>query len=195
MTTLGRYTGIVTDNPALDVPLNRLPGVPRSTFHLESVDPRVCSSDLAAITSDTAIGVRIHVCRGDVLSSVTFVSGGTAGSGLTHQTAGIYSPDGTRVAVSADATTAAWAADTAKVFAMTTAVVVEVEGDYLFALTIAASTVPTLTGTAPRVGVAGIVAGVSLAPAVTFGSSLAGVLPATLPALTAVAKLPVAVVR
>lgn len=118
---------------------------PDVTFHRANL-PRVGLDDVPAAATGVMCSVAIYLQDGDLISNLTWISAGTAGATLTNQFAALYSGAGALMAQSADGTSGAWAADTAKAFALTTAQRITRSGIYYAALAVAASTVPTLVG-------------------------------------------------
>ncbi|WP_113699179.1 hypothetical protein [Nonomuraea lactucae] len=195
MTTLGRYyEGVIADAAALDVPFNALPGVNQGNFVRSNIPAWACTSDLAATATGVAIGTRIWLRKGDVVTSVSFVAGNTA---LATGTAGwhaLYDPDGALLAQSAAQGSTAWAANTARKLALTTPKTITVDGWYIAATSVTASTVPTLIGCAPIVTASAALHTGSKALGFTFGSATGDVAPATTGTQTGVAKCPIAIV-
>jgi hypothetical protein len=144
MTALGAYKGI----PRNDLGWLNSAGRPdpEAVFHRANL-PRVCLDDVATAASGVMCSVALYLQDGDLISNLTFISAGTAGGTLTNQIAALYNGVGTLLAQSVDRTSEAWAADTAKTFALATAQRVTKSGIYYAALAVAASTVPTLVGT------------------------------------------------
>lgn len=147
------------------------------------------TSNLAAITTDTAIGVSVRVRAGQTVSNVTFLAGDTALGTGTHQNVGLYTMVATPALISGtsgtDGTSGAWAANAYKTFALGTAYRPTVDTALYVVLTLTASQVPTLEGVSYRStsgGPFGIQAGAAAGAygAFTGGSSLAGVMPATI---------------
>lgn len=194
MTTLGRYPRVVANSPALDLPYNALPGVDQDVFARSNIPAWACASDLAATGTGVAIGTRIYLRKGDVITNISFVSGNTAAATLTNQWHALYSEAGALLAQSADQGAAAWAANTAKKLALSAPYTVLADGWYIVATSTTASTVQTLIGCAPIVTASGAVHTGSKAMGFTFGSAVAGVAPATTGTQTAVAKCPLAIV-
>lgn len=194
MTVHGRMTRTLADSPAFDLPRDALPGVDQDTWAASNIPVWAATSDLAAIGTGVAIGVRKWLRKGDIVTSLSFVSGATAVGTPTHWAHALYDPDGALLGQTADQLTAAWAANTAKKLALASPVTIAKDGYYIVATTTTATTVQTLIGAAPIVTAAGAVFTGSKDPGVTFGSALNGVFPATTGALTAVAKVPLAVV-
>jgi hypothetical protein len=194
MTVLGRYNRPLADSAVFDGPLNDWPGVDEDVFLRANMSIRDAVADLAATASGVAIGTRIYLRRGDVVSSLTFVSGGTAAATPTNQIAALYSADDALLAQSADKLTEAWAADVAKTFTLAAPVTIPRDGWYVGALAVAAATVPTLAGTAARVGAQNAIPGAKVLTR-TFGAAITGTAPAAIVTPTTVAKVPLLIVR
>ena len=173
MTLLGTFKG----NPRNDLGYFNTVGRPDPdvTFHRANL-PRVGLDDVATAASGVMCSVALYIQDGDLISNLTFISGATAGATLTNQFAALYSGAGALLAQSADKTSEAWAADTAKVFALASPVRITKSGIYYAALAVAASTVPTLVGT---VGAKPVLTGEGNL-AQTSGSSLTTTAPATI---------------
>lgn len=190
----GRYTGVLADSAAFDDPFNALPGVDRdAAFVRANIPVWAAAADLAAPASGTAIGARIWLARGDIVTNLAFTSGGTAGVTYTHWWHALYDPDGDLLAQTADQVAAGWAADTTKKLALTAPVKIKAAGWYITATMSAAATVQTLAGAAPRASTA-TVHSTSKAAGLTFGAGLADTAPAATGAQTAVAKVPLVVI-
>lgn len=194
MTVLGRYPRPVVDSPVLDWPYNALPGVDQDSFVRSNIPVYSCTSDLAATGTGVAIGTRIFLRKGDVVTNLTFVSGNTAAATLTAWWHALYDPDGNLLAQSADQGSAAWAANTAKKLALSSAQTINEDGWYIAATSTSASTVQTLIGSAPIVTATAAVHTGSKALGFTFGSTLGGTAPATTSTQTGVAKCPLVIV-
>lgn len=135
----------------------------------ETVPHRIASTTTISIT-DGAMRVigGIVIPGGRAISSLTFVSGSQALATGTHQWACLVDKATLQVlAVSADATSAAWAASTAKTFDLTSAYTPASAVEAYVGLVVTATTVPQLTG----VGMATALA--SLTP-VFVGNSTTG---------------------
>ncbi|MFE6408156.1 hypothetical protein ACFVOR_14620 [Streptomyces sp. NPDC057837] len=143
MTLLGTFKG----NPRNDLGWLNSAGRPDPdvTFHRANL-PRVGLDDVPAAATGVMCSVALYLQDGDRISNLTFISAGTAGGSLTNQIAALYSGAGALLAQSADKTSEAWAADTAKTFALSSPVRITKSGIYYAALAIAATTVPTLVG-------------------------------------------------
>lgn len=194
MTTLGRYTRPLVDSPALDFPYNALPGVDQDVFVRSNIPAWACTSDLAATGTGVAIGTRVFLRKGDVVTSLSFVAGNTA---LATGTAGwhaLYDPDGVLLGQSAAQGAAAWAANTARKLALTTPKTITVDGWYVVGTSTTAATVQTLIGCPPIVTASAAAFTGSKALGFTFGSATGDVAPATTGTQTGVAKCPLAIV-
>ncbi|MEU5624281.1 hypothetical protein ACIQHU_01050 [Streptomyces tendae] len=143
MTLLGTFKG----NPRNDLGWLNSAGRPDPdvVFHRANL-PRVGLDDIPAGATGVMCSVALYLQDGDRISNLTFISGATAGATLTNQIAALYSGAGALLAQSTDKTSEAWAADTAKTFALASPVRITKSGIYYAALAIAASTVPTLVG-------------------------------------------------
>lgn len=194
MTTLGRYPRVVPDSPAFDLPYNALPGVDQDAFVRSNIPAWACVTDLAATATGVAIGTRVFLRKGDVVTNLSFVSGNTAAGTPTNWWHALYDPDGVLLAQTADQLTAAWAANTAKKLALSSPVTIAKDGWYIVATAMTATTVQTLIGNAPIVTASGAVHTGSKPLGFTFGSAVVGVAPATTGTQTAVAKCPLAIV-
>ncbi|GHH67591.1 hypothetical protein GCM10017673_14850 [Streptosporangium violaceochromogenes] len=195
MTTLGRYPRNLADSPVFDAPYNALPGVDQDVFVRSNIPAWACTADLAATGTSVAIGTRVFLRKGDVVTNITFVAGNTAENTPTHRAHALYDPDGNLLAQTADQLTTAWAVNTALKLPLSAPVTIPADGWYIVAhTTTATTTVNTLIGCAPIVAAtAGVHTG-SKAMGFTFGSGLAGVFPAATGTQTGVAKCPLAIV-
>lgn len=194
MTTLGRYPRVVADSPVLDWPYNALPGVDQDAFIRTNIPVWHCITDLAATGTGVAIGTRVFLREGDLVTNLSFVSGNTAAATLTHWAHALYGPDDALIGQTADQTSAAWAANAAKKLALATPYTVVTTGWHIVATTTTATTVQSLIGCAPIVTATAAVHTGSKALGFTFGTGLDGVFPATTGTQTGVAKCPLAIV-
>lgn len=192
--THGRYPRVVADSPAFDQPYRDLPGVDQDLFVRSNIPVWACASDLAATATGVAIGTRVFLRKGDVVTSLSFTSGATAGATITNWWHALYDEAGTKLAQSADQGSATWAANTTKKLALSAPVTIEADGWYIAATSMTATTVPSLIGCAPIVTATAAVHTGSKALGFTFGSALAGTAPATTGTQTSVAKCPLAIV-
>jgi hypothetical protein len=173
VTLLGTFKG----NPRNDLGWLNSAGRPDPdvTFHRANL-PRVGLDDVATAATGVMCSVALYLQDGDLISNLTFISAGTAAGTPTNHFAALYSGAGALLAQSADKLTEAWAADTAKTFALAAAQRITKSGIYYAALSVTASTVPTLVGT---VGTKPFLTGEGNLSQ-TSGSSLTGTAPATI---------------
>jgi hypothetical protein len=144
MTLLGTFRG----NPRNDLSWLNSAGRPDPdvTFHRANL-PRVGLDDVAAAASGVMCSVALYLADGDTVTNLTFISGGTAAGTPTNYWFALYSGAGALLAQTADQLTAAWAADTAKTLALATPQKITKSGIYYAAISVTATTVPTLVGT------------------------------------------------
>lgn len=173
MSLLGAYRG----NPRDDLSWLNTVGRPdpSQVFHRVNL-PRAPLDDVAALSTGVMTSVPLYLYAGDVVSNLTFVSGGTAAGTPTNYWAALYSPAGALLSQSADKTSTAWAADTPVTFALGAAQRITKAGLYYAAINVTATTVPTLIGTQAAKAV--LTGEVNLSQ--TSGSSLTGTAPATI---------------
>jgi hypothetical protein len=170
----------------------------RSNVSYLGIAGHVVTTVLAA--SGGVLAVPLPALPGDVFTTLTLPVGSTAGVTPTHQVAGIYSASGALIQQSVDGTNTAIPASAPLNFALLaggvpiTAAEVSAAGagapGFVWAaVSITAGTVPTAVG----VGVGSTYKWVSTMPtgfAVTFGSAVGGVLPATIVTPTVVTAAP-----
>jgi hypothetical protein len=165
------------------------PGVMRS--NLRRVE---CGSDLAALTTQVMTSVALPLEVGDLVTSLTFVSGATAAGVPTNWWVALFDDSATPALLqqSADQLTAAWAANTAKTLALASPVLITRSGVYRAAVMVKATTTPTLVGAAVNANASGAVLSGQKALAQTSGSALVGTAPATVATPTTVGTVPLA---
>ncbi|MGH3858241.1 hypothetical protein [Actinokineospora sp.] len=146
MSQLGAYKGIVRDAIGHVNSCDRPD--PTVTFNRANL-PRVGLDDVAALATGVMTSVPIWLNAGDLVTSLTFTSGGTAAGTPTNYWFALYSSAATPalMAQTADQLTAAWAADTVKTLALATAQRIVASGLYWAACMVTATTPPTLVGT------------------------------------------------
>lgn len=166
-------------------------GAPSNQIFASSLNRNAGATDLAALTTQVMLSVGLPLETGNVVSSLSFISGATAASAPTNYWFALYSPSGALLAQSADQLTAAWAANTVKTLALSRSITIPSEGLYYAAIMVKATTVPSLIG---RAFVDAVMAGnLGLgAPilAQTSGSALTTTAPATIATPTTVANVP-----
>lgn len=86
---------------------------------------------------------RIWLTTGTV-NSITFVSGAAGATTPTNQWFSIYDANRNKLAVTADDTTTAWGASSAKTLTISGGYTISTEGDYYIGIMVAATTVPQL---------------------------------------------------
>lgn len=167
-------------------------GSPTNATFAESVPRWAVTGNLAALTTQVMTSVALPLQAGDVVTSLTFVSATTAAGTPTNWWFALYSPAGALLAQTADQTSTAWAANTAKKLALSAPVLITQAGVYYAAVMVKATTVPTLAGVPMHhATVAGDVASLgSVVLAQTSGSSLTTTAPATIATPTTVATVP-----
>lgn len=100
----------------------------------------------SVLATGTLYVIQLPVQPGRLVSALSFQSGATAGATLTNQWAVLLDSTRKVLAVSPDATSAAWAANTVKTFTFGTAVAPGGVGPYYAGLNVTATTPPSLTG-------------------------------------------------
>ena len=153
----------------------------------ESVSKLLASSDLAIAATGVELAADIALDAGDVVTSLTFVVGGTAAGTPTAGYAVLRDAAGAKLVQTADFGSTARAANTAYTVALTSAYQVTATGLYRVGISFTASTVPTLRGVSLANAA---VTGVGRANAVTHGSSVGAVAPATVATPTTVFAIP-----
>jgi hypothetical protein len=173
-------------------PANLLAGSPSGLLRA-NIDRLQAASDLAALTTQVMTAVAIPLQAGDTVTSLTFLSGSTAAGTPTNWWFALYDDSATPALLgqSADQTTGAWAANTAKTLALASPVTIPRTGVYYAAVMVKATTVPTLAGAAVQnaVGAGAVVAGMKVL-ARTSGAALVATAPATIATPTTVATVP-----
>ena len=150
-------------------------------------------SNGAALATGVMTSVALPLQAGDVVTNLTFVSGGTAAGTPTNWWFALYSNASTPALIeqTADQTTTAWAANTVKTVALATAYTVPTTGVYYASVMVTATTVPTIAGvTLENAAAAGAVVSGQAVLARTSGSSLTDTAPATIASPTTVATVP-----
>lgn len=137
--------------------------------------PRTYSINNCVLTSGTLQLFPFYLPAGLTFSNITMVSGTTAAVTPTHQFFAVFHPT-TRALLrqTADDTTTAWAASTAKTLALTSAYTTTFTGIHLFGVCVVAATPPNVSGLASQYPLG------QLAPAI-FGTSTSGIATGTAP--------------
>lgn len=184
----GRYP---VTNPAWN-----LNGKPSGMFR-ESMDRRYVVTNMSALTTQVMLSAAISLEAGDVVTNLTFLSGATAANTPTNWWFALYDDSTTPalIAQTADQTSTAWAANTAKTVALATAYLVPRSGIYYAAIMVKATTPPTIAGvTLQNAAGAGAVVSGQKVLAQTSGAALTDTAPATVATPTTVATIPYVVV-
>jgi hypothetical protein len=159
-----------------------------------SIRRRDARDDLAALTTAVMLSVALPLQAGDVVTSLTFVSGETAAGTPANWWFALYDTAGALMAQSADQTTTAWAANTAKKLALATPQLAQRAGLYYAAIMVKATTVPTLVGVSLQHAVVAGALGLSAKVlAQTSGSALTDTAPATIATPTTVKTVPLVI--
>lgn len=156
----------------------------------ESISRLSAGTDNAIGATGVAHATPIVLEAGDIVSNLTFVTGGTAAASPTAGFIALYSNAATPalLAQSADFGSTARAANTKYKIALASSVTITVTGLYWVSISFTASTVPTLRGVS--LGNAAVAASLVLSQPVaaqTHGTSLGATAPATITSGTAVA--------
>lgn len=161
-------------------------GSPSAVF-AESIPKLLAGGDLAIAATGVELSVAIPLDAGDLVTSLTFVVGGTAAGTPTAGYACLRSTSGALLAQTADFTTTARAANTAYAVSLATAQQITTKGLYWVGISFTATTVPTLRGV--TLGNAAVTA-VGTTVARSHGSAVGGVAPATTASPTNSASAP-----
>jgi len=173
-----------------------LNGQPSGLFRSTMARRGMGSDVAAALTTQVMLSVAVPLEPGDVVTSLSFLSGATAASVPTNWWFALYSNAATPalLAQSADQTTGAWAADTLKTLALATPQLISAAGVYYAAIMVKATTPPSLLcSVLARAGAAGALLTGQKVLAQTSGSALTTTAPATIASPTTVVNLPYAV--
>jgi len=152
-----------------------LPTAAQVGADLATRDPRMPTGAIAETFSRTgAIGNSaipssgrmilsgIRLTAGITVSSITFISGTTALSAGTNQWFALYDSAYALLGQTANDTSTAWGANTAKTLSFATPIVTTASGVYYCGLMVAASTPPTLMGITTNVASVGVTPKLSL---------------------------------
>jgi hypothetical protein len=157
----------------------------------ENLPRYLADTDTAALTTQVMTSVALPLQIGDLVSTLTWRSGGTAANTPTNQWSALYSPAGALLVQSPDLEDDAWAGDLEKAFTFAVPYRVPAAGVYFAALMVKATAAPSLAGhSVDHAEISdGLVAGqVNLAQ--TSGTGLTDTAPATIATPTAIATIP-----
>ena len=119
----------------------------------ESMPRELCPEvNTTAAASGTLNMQAIYLTAGQLVSNITLSSATTAAGTPTNYFFGLYDASRNLLAQSANQTTTAWAANTVKTLAMTSAYRVPTSGQYYIGYFMTATTVATLKGGTARTG-------------------------------------------
>lgn len=170
-------------------------GVGTAASYASSISRDQATADLAAAASGTLRVVLAVFPAGRVVNGIAFHSGTVAAVAPTAQWAALYagSAGGARLGVTADRTTAAWAANAEQEYTLTAPISFATDTPVYIALLVVGGTVPTLRGATGEVNLN------TLAP-IRAGTADAGLTtpataPATLGTVTAGAPIPFATLK
>ena len=164
-----------------------------TAFQRSNIPRSDATADTAVLTTQVMACYAIPVYAGDVITSLTFLAGATGAGVPTNWWFALYNDAATPVllAQTADQLTAAWAADTAKTLALTTAQTNAGDHTVWFACVMMKATTPnSLVGV--NLGRAGIATGAVAAQKVlarTSGAALTTTAPATITGATSIVGL------
>lgn len=164
--------------------------------NMRRVDLAATDGNVAALATGVMTSVALYLEAGDTVTYLTFMSGTTAAGTPTAWWFALYSSASTPalLAQTADQTTTAWAANTAKTVALSTAQKITESGIYYAACMVTATTPPTLVGrTLHNAANAGAIVSGQKVLARTSGSGLTTTAPATIASPTTVATVPLVI--
>jgi hypothetical protein len=157
------------------------------SVYAETIPKILAAGDLAIAATGVELAVMVPLVTGTVVTSITFITGGTALATGTAGYAVLRDSAGAKLAQTADFTSTARAANTEYTVTLSSAYTVTATGAYRIGISFTASTIPTLRGVS--LGNAAVAAsGTTIA--VTHGSSVGGTAPSTVATPSNAAVLP-----
>lgn len=175
-------------------------GSPAGTL-LENFERGSISGDLvAALSTGVMTSVAVPLVGGDIVTSISFLSGATAAITPTAEWAALYGPfvsgSSTPKLGQSTSVSSAWAASTLKTFTLAAQIVIPTTGVYFVAVMVAAATVPTLVGKELGIAIASsaLVTGMPNLSQ-TSGSALAATSPGTIVTPTAISAIPYCIIQ
>lgn len=168
-----------------------LQGSPTNTTWAETCSRRLAAGDLAVAASGVELAVAVPLQPGDLVTNITFVTGGTAAATPTAGYAVLRDSAGAKIAQTADFGSTARAANAAYTVALATPHLVTAAGLYRVGISFTAGTVPTLRGLS--LGNAAVAGAIGLSAPVlaqTHGSAVGATAPATVASPATAAVLP-----
>lgn len=166
-------------------------GSPLATTFAESIPRYLAGASVAIAATGVELAVGVPLQAGDVVTSITFVVGGTAAATPTAGYACLRSTTGALIAQTADFGSTARAANTAYTVTLASPQLITSAGLYYVGISFTAGTVPTLAGLAVVNAVVNGAIGLSAKVlAQTHGSAVGAVAPATVATPTTLANIP-----
>jgi hypothetical protein len=119
----------------------------------ETFDRNLCDEVNTAVLSSGRLSLQaIYIPAGVTVNSISFWSATTAAGTPTNQLFGLYDNNLNLLRSSNNDTTTAWAANSRKTIALTSAFTTTYSGLYYLGIMVTATTVPTLKGNTAKVG-------------------------------------------
>jgi hypothetical protein len=151
-----------------------------SVAQFQTVERQDCGSDLTVLASGTLALQAIWLPAGTPISTITFVSGATAAGTPLNQWFALYDSSLAKLAVTADETTTAWAASTAKTLTVSSGpFTTTYTGLHYLGIMVKATTVPSVAAAATLASLNG------LSPKLAGSSSTGLTTPASAPSTAA----------
>lgn len=114
----------------------------------QSFDRRAASSTTGtnSLSTGRLSMYSVYLTAGTVVTSITFISSGTALSAGTNQWFALFDGGRNKLAITNDDTSTAWGSNTAKTLNLTSPYTILADGTYYVGINVTASTVPNLLG-------------------------------------------------
>lgn len=155
-------------------------GAPTNVTFAETIPRYSAGADLAIAATGVELSVGVPLNSGDLVTTITFVTGATAAGTPTAGYLCLRDPAGALLAQSADLGNTARTANTAYGIALATAQLISTPGLYYVGISFTAGTVPTLRGATVLNGIiAGAVVTGAKVLSRSHGSAVGAVAPAT----------------
>lgn len=166
-------------------------GSPTNTTFAETVDRLIAGGDIAIAATGVELAIGVPLQAGDTVTSITFITGGTAAATPTAGYAVLRSPAGAKLAQTADFGSTARAANTAFTVPLTAPYTPTAPGLHYVGISFTAGTVPTLRGVSlGNAAVAGAIGLSAKVLAQSHGAAVGATAPATIDTPTTVAGVP-----
>lgn len=119
----------------------------------ETFDRDLCDEVISVVLATGRLSLQaIYLPAGTTINSISIWSASTAAGTPTNQLFGLYDINLNRLATSNNDTTTAWAANSRKTLALTSAFTTTYSGLHYIAIMVTATTVPTLKGNTTKSG-------------------------------------------